>query len=44
MGKTKSTPNVTPNILESMIEYTLISSILHRICEMTKKIVGKFKR
>jgi len=44
MGKRKLTPNVTPNILESMIEYTLISSILDRICEMTKKIVGIFKR
>jgi hypothetical protein len=28
---------VTPNILESMIEYTLILSILDRICEMTTK-------
>jgi hypothetical protein len=27
----KLTPNVTPNILESMIEYTLISNILDRI-------------
>ncbi len=27
----------TPNTLESMIEYTLISSILDRICEMTTK-------
>jgi hypothetical protein len=33
----KSTPNVTLNILESMIKYTLISSILDKICEMTKK-------
>jgi hypothetical protein len=37
MGRRKSTPNVTLNILESMIEYTLISSILDKICEMTKK-------
>jgi hypothetical protein len=28
---------VTPNTLETMIEYTLISSILDRICEMTTK-------
>ncbi len=28
---------VTPNILETMIEYTLISSILNRICKMTTK-------
>jgi hypothetical protein len=27
----------TPNTLESMIEYTLISSILDRICEMTTR-------
>jgi hypothetical protein len=37
MERRKLTPNVTPNILESMIEYTLISSILNRICKMTKK-------
>jgi hypothetical protein len=36
MGKRKLTPNVTPNTLESMIEYTLNSSILDKICEMTK--------
>jgi hypothetical protein len=35
MGRTKLTPNVTPNTLESM--NTLISSILDRICDMTKK-------
>jgi hypothetical protein len=28
---------VTPNTLEIMIEYTLISNILDRISEMTKK-------
>ncbi len=28
---------VTPNTLETMIEYTLISKILDRICEMTIK-------
>ncbi len=27
---------VTPNTLETMIEYTLILSILDRICEMIK--------
>jgi hypothetical protein len=43
-GKKKLTPNDTPNTLESMIEYTLISSILDRICEMIKKIVGISKR
>jgi hypothetical protein len=43
-GKKILTPNDTPNTLESMIEYTLISSILDRICEMIKKIVGISKR
>jgi hypothetical protein len=28
---------ITPNTLETMIEYTLISSILDRICKMTTK-------
>jgi hypothetical protein len=28
---------VTPNTLETMIEYTLISKMLDRICEMTIK-------
>jgi hypothetical protein len=28
---------VTPNILETMIEYTLILSIVNRICKMTTK-------
>jgi len=37
MEKRKSTPNVTPNTLESMIEYTLMSSLLNKIYEMTKK-------
>jgi hypothetical protein len=37
MGRRKLTPNVTPNTLELVIEYTLISSTLDRICEMTKK-------
>jgi hypothetical protein len=37
MGRKKLTPIVTPNTLESMIEYTLISNILNKICEMTIK-------
>jgi DNA replication protein DnaC len=44
MEKRKLTPNVTPNTLESMIEYTLISNILSRIYEMTKKIIRVSKR
>jgi hypothetical protein len=36
MERRKLTANVTPNILESMIEYILIS-ILDRIYEMIKK-------
>jgi hypothetical protein len=36
MEKRKFTTMVTPNTLETMIEYILISSILDRICEMTK--------
>ncbi len=39
VGRRKLTPNVTPNTLESMIEYTLISSILDRIYKMTKKLL-----
>jgi hypothetical protein len=37
MAKQKFTGMVTPNILETMIEYTLILSILNRICEMITK-------
>jgi hypothetical protein len=37
MVKGKLPPIFTPNTLESVIEYTLISSILDRICEMTTK-------
>jgi hypothetical protein len=37
MGKRKFSPIFTPNTLESTIEYTLISSILDKICEMTTK-------
>jgi hypothetical protein len=36
-GKKKLSLIVTQNPLEFIIEYTLISSILERICEMTKK-------
>jgi hypothetical protein len=44
MGRSKSTPNVTKNTLELIIEYTLISNILDKICEMTKRIVRIPKR
>jgi hypothetical protein len=44
MERRKLTPNVTPSTLESMIEYTLMSSILDIICEMTKKTIGISKR
>jgi len=37
MARGKLPPIFTPNTLESMIKYTLISSILDRICEMTTK-------
>jgi hypothetical protein len=36
MVKKTFTTMVTPNTLETMIEYTLISIILDRICEMIK--------
>jgi hypothetical protein len=39
MAKRKLLPIVTPNTFESMIEYMLISSILEKICEMTKKLL-----
>jgi hypothetical protein len=35
VAKGKFSPIFTLNALESMIEYTLISSILERICEMS---------
>jgi hypothetical protein len=37
MAREKFSPIFTPNTLESMIQYTLISSILERICEVTTK-------
>jgi hypothetical protein len=37
MAKQKFTRIVTPNMLETMIEYTLISNIVDRICKMTTK-------
>jgi SUMO ligase MMS21 Smc5/6 complex component len=37
MAKQKFIGMVTPNTLETMIEYTLISSILNKICKMTIK-------
>jgi hypothetical protein len=36
MARRKFIAMVTPNTLETMIEYTLISTILHRISEMLK--------
>jgi hypothetical protein len=36
MAKRKLSPIVTPNALETMIEYMLISNILDRIIEMKK--------
>ncbi len=36
MEKRKFIAMVTPNTLETMIEYILISSILYRICKMIK--------
>jgi len=37
MARGKLPPNLTPNTLDSMIDYTLISSLLDKICEMTTK-------
>jgi hypothetical protein len=37
MTRGNFSPNFMPNTLESMIEYTLISSILEKLCEMTTK-------
>ncbi len=37
MARGKFPSIFTPNTLESMIEYTLILSILNRICEMMTK-------
>jgi hypothetical protein len=39
MAKRKLAPIIKGNTLESTIEYTLITSILKRICEMTKKML-----
>jgi hypothetical protein len=44
MARRKLTPIVTPNTLESMIEYMFISSILDIIYEMTKKTIGIYRR
>jgi hypothetical protein len=44
MAKKQLSLIVTPNTLENMIEYTLILNILDRICDMTKKTTGIFKR
>jgi hypothetical protein len=37
MEKQQCIEMITPNTLETMIEYTLISKILDRICKMTIK-------
>jgi hypothetical protein len=37
MARGKFSPIFTPNTLELMTKYTLIPSILERICEMTTK-------
>jgi uncharacterized ParB-like nuclease family protein len=37
MAKRKLSPTITPNTLESMIEYMLISNILEKNYEMIKK-------
>jgi hypothetical protein len=37
MARRKLKSIITPNTLGSMIEYSLISNILDRKCEMTKK-------
>jgi hypothetical protein len=37
MARGKLPPIFTPNTLESLIEYILISCILDKICEMTTK-------
>jgi hypothetical protein len=37
MVRGKLTSIITPNTLEFVIEYILISSLLDRICEMKKK-------
>jgi hypothetical protein len=39
MVKRKLSPTITPNTLESMIEYMLISNILEKIYEITKKLL-----
>jgi hypothetical protein len=39
MAKQNFIGMVTLNILETMIEYTLISNMLNRICEMTTKLL-----
>jgi hypothetical protein len=44
MARRKLTWIVTPNTLESMIENMLISNVLNKICEMTKKTFGICKR
>jgi hypothetical protein len=43
-AKRKFTAMVTPNALETMIEYILILSILNRVCKMIKNTFGISKR
>jgi hypothetical protein len=44
MAKRKLLPTITPNTLESMIEYMLISSILEKIYEIIKKTIEISKK
>jgi hypothetical protein len=37
MIKRKLSPIFTPNSLDFMVEYMLVSNILERICDMTKE-------
>jgi hypothetical protein len=43
MAKLKFIGMVTPNILKTMIEYILISSILNKICKMTIRLLEYLK-
>jgi hypothetical protein len=43
MAKLKFIGMVTPNTLKTMIEYTLISSILNKICKMTTRLLEYLK-
>jgi len=43
MAKLKFIGMVTPNILKTMIEYILISSMLNKICKMTIRLLEYLK-